>query len=168
MLSIATESYLHDVSNINREACIDISSMHCQSWYRQQSSCLYLYIQGGCGIEEQEQALDEVAGKLSEAVVGLEKSNKVAEKVFYLASRVSDTSSLFQTTQEQLKTSMELADRTAADLAFLSKYKKTRDGAKLTIEVAQEMLAAAAGCLQSLLDGTKTMKALLPRASKAE
>ena len=82
--------------------------------------------QAGPSSVEGAAALDEIKTKLNEAVVGLDKSGKVADKIYVAAGRVDDVSSRFTQTRDDLKTAMEAADGTASDLNFMSKHSTAR------------------------------------------
>ena len=119
--------------------------------------------QGGEGADVAERASSEVASKLSEATVALDKSGKAAKKLFDLAGAVHNPSIVFEQVRSSLLTAMEAADTVAADLGFLIKFDKTRSGQRLTVDVANSALATAGKALSSLMDTSKSIRALLPR-----
>lgn len=68
---------------------------------------------------------------------------------------------------EKLVHSMQELDTKHADLGFLIKYKKDRDSNKLSVPLAGTMLKECCSKLQIMMENTKSLKALLPKAEPA-
>ena len=125
-----------------------------------------VYYQGMLGASKaKEQASSEAIEKLNEAWIGLEKACKASMKILSRGEENLDgASGKFKASLQELNSTMEAADSIVADVGFLLKYKKTRAQQELSVPLAMKVLTMAATCLQNLLDGTKSMRALLPKA----
>lgn len=154
--------------NVIAELCLSKSMLYLMVMKSTFAAYINAYVcQGSAGVEPQIEAVGEIAEKLSEACVALEKTGKTSKRLYDAATVIERPTPVFVQVKAQLLTSMEQADNLASDLAFLCKYDKTRTGTTLSIDVANKMLLDAGIALQSLMEVSKSMRAMMPKV-KAE
>ena len=110
--------------------------------------------------------MDLAKEKLDKAFLDMQKASKLTSKVLSDADLIEMKSSRLVSTSAELSSLHETLESVMADLSFLLKFKKTKDGQQMTPQVAQSVLKMCAKVLQDVLDVTKQTKSLLPEMKK--
>lgn len=107
----------------------------------------------------------ELAGleQLNKVWVDLSKALKVCEALVSKAEVSQGLSVKCKQAQQDLQSCCEKTDLCLADLGYVLKYKKNKQGEQVGVMAAKQIVEAAAGTLQELLDCGKALKALLPK-----
>lgn len=108
-------------------------------------------------------AWDEVHEKLSTTCVDMGKAVKASTKVYSAGLNLDDPSRRQQTAITALEESLQSAEKLCDELGWMCKYKKAKNGDKVTVPGAKAVQAEAARCLRDLVDSTKSLRVLLPQ-----
>ena len=122
--------------------------------------------QGDEGGAAKKVAMEEVHDKLSATWVDLNKASKAAYKLVEAVAEIDTTNARLTKSAEDLTATLENTETHLADLNIMMRFKKLRDGRSLTIHLATNKQHAAAENLTDVLNLTKQVKALMPKAAK--
>lgn len=101
--------------------------------------------------------------KLEKQWADLHKATKIATKAYDQAELVEPQTGRFSSLLDQLRTALQEADIQKEDLAYVLKYRVSKDGAELSIPLAVTMTKASVAAFQSLVDSNKAMRACMPK-----
>ena len=118
------------------------------------------------GSKKHSEAMFSIIESLNKAFVDLGKANKLGTKIASLAEAVDPKTSRLVADYKDLIVKLEDCEKASSDLGFLIRFKKSREGHELNVEVGQAALNMSARALQDLIDVSKTVKALLPGKDK--
>jgi len=96
----------------------------------------------------------------------MQKAVKASSKVYQAGWSLDTPSTRQQVAITALEEALQGAERLVEELSWMLKYKKAKDGEKVTVPSAKIAQAAAARSLGELVDTTKGLKVLLPQKEK--
>ena len=108
--------------------------------------------------------------QLNHMFVETGKLVKATEKVRDVAERVpeADRTKRYEAVLAEMCQEIEVVDTAHMELGFALKYKKTQGGERLTVPTARNLRSSMAGKMQELVQLSKAMRALLPKAKAKE
>ncbi len=107
----------------------------------------------------------QVMDRMNKVLADLQKCNKFSSSVLSKAERVENPSSVLVSRREELWEALQNLETTTADVSYLLRFKKSKEGQGLSETVAKTATELCAQVLQATLDSSKQVKALLPSRS---
>ena len=102
--------------------------------------------------------------KMQKTSIDLDRTLKVVGKVFGVAQSVDEhPSQRFTDEIEATSRFMENGEHISGELNWLLKFKKLKNGEKMTVHNCKGLQHQAAKALAELVDTAKSLKALIPK-----